>query len=61
MPELLNRLEDASVYPPGMKLRAKVKIEKKFNTESMVGVLKNWFPKKSSVEIIRELREGEEL
>jgi len=62
MPELLTRLESASVYLPRVKLRAmKVKIEKKFNTERMVGVLKNWFPKKSSVEIIRELREGEEL
>jgi hypothetical protein len=33
----------------------------KFSTEEMVGVLEDWFPRKSSVEIIRDIRESEEL
>jgi len=62
MPELLTRLEDANVCLPKVRSRImKIKVKKRFNTERMVGVLKNWFPKKSSVDIIREIREGEEL
>ena len=46
MPELLQRLDDAS---------------KSLNTDDMVVILKNWFPKKGSVELIRDIRESVEL
>jgi len=40
--------------------KGKIKIAK-FNTDDMVGVLKNWFPEKDSVDIIRDIRESVEL
>ncbi len=58
MPELLQRLEDASKSLPKMMKKAKVVT---FDTEQMVGVLEYWFPRKSSVELIREIRESAEL
>lgn len=60
MPELLQRLDDASKSLPKMIKSGKIKIAK-FNTDDMVGVLKNWFPKKGSVDIIRDIRESVEL
>lgn len=60
MPELLQRLDDASKSLPKMFKSGKIKIMK-FNTDDMVGVLKNWFPEKDSVEIIRDIRESVEL
>jgi hypothetical protein len=60
MPELLQRLDDASKSLPKMIKKGKIKIAK-FNTDDMVGVLKNWFPKKDSVDIIRDIRESVEL
>ncbi len=60
MPELLQRLEDASKKLPKMIKKEKKK-EKGFSVEHMVGVLEDWFPRKSSVEIIREVRESAEL
>jgi hypothetical protein len=60
MPELLQRLDDASKSLPKMIKREERKTVK-FSTEEMVGVLEDWFPRKSSVEIIRDIRESEEL
>ncbi len=56
MPELLQRLEDASKKLPKM-----IKKKAVFSVENMVGVLEDWFPGKSSVEIIREFRESSEV
>jgi hypothetical protein len=60
MPELLQRLEDASKDLPKM-MKKKITKAVGFDTEQMVGALKDWFPKKSSVKIIREIRESAEL
>lgn len=60
MPELLQRLDEASKSLPKIIQKEKTKVIK-FSTEDMVGVLKNWFLKKSSVEIIRDIRESAEL
>lgn len=57
MPELLQRLEDASKNLPKMMKKEKTKAVS-FDMEQMVGALKDWFPQKSSVEIIREIRES---
>jgi hypothetical protein len=34
--------------------------KKDYDTKNMVGALKDWFASKSSVDLIRELRESEE-
>ncbi len=60
MPELLQRLEDASKKLPKMIKKEKKK-EIGFSVEPMIGVMEDWFPRKSSVEIIREIRENTEL
>ncbi|VVB86037.1 Uncharacterised protein [uncultured archaeon] len=60
MPELLQRLNDASKSLPKMIKNRKTKVVK-FSTEDMIGVLENWSLKKSSVEIIRNTREDTEL
>lgn len=60
MPELLQRLEDASKGLPKMMKKMKTEVAG-FSTENMVGALVDWFPGKSSVEIIREIRESTEL
>ncbi len=60
MPELLQRLDDASKSLPKVIQKGKTKVVK-FSTEEMVGVLKNWFLKKSSVKMIRDIRESAEL
>ncbi len=60
MPELLQRLDDASKSLPKM-IKKEERKAVKFSTEEMVGVLEDWFPRKSSVEIIRDIRESAEL
>ena len=60
MPELLQRLDNASKSLPKIIKRENRKAVK-FSTEEMVGALEDWFPKKSSVEIIRDIRESTEL
>ncbi|ODS35259.1 MAG: hypothetical protein A7316_04275 [Candidatus Altiarchaeales archaeon WOR_SM1_86-2] len=63
MPELLSRVEYASIgFPTKIKvIGTRITKKKHFAPEQMLGALENWFRGKSSVEWIRDVRESEEL